>query len=146
MARTLPFHPCAQPTNGQGSDTLSLPMRPSKADEVSSRNHIALESMRMGKGSLYAAQTLLEAMLVTAFLTEAGHGVIGYEELVESERAICSAIGFGKLSDQWRLGEAGFALFALILTLHDWQLQKVPLRAILSAVERLVMAKAARPF
>lgn len=131
---------------GPVSKSMRLPMPRAKADELALRNHIALASMREGKGSSYAAHTLLEAVMVTGFLVESGHGQLDPARALDAEKAACDAIDRGKKSDQWFLELADVEKLAEIVTLYDQQFRDAPLSAVADASDRLVRFKAGLPF
>ncbi|WP_345817793.1 hypothetical protein AAGS40_29715 (plasmid) [Paraburkholderia sp. PREW-6R] len=125
---------------------LLLPMQKAQADELGLRNHIALASMRAGQGSLTAAQHLLEAIVLTGFLVEAGFGELEPEQFTAAELAVCEAIEQGSLTGKWLLGSDASRYLEIIVTLYDQQLREAPLSAVVQAGERLRRFKSGLPF
>lgn len=126
--------------------TMLLPIPRAKADELGLRNHIALASMRSGKGSMSAAQTLLEAIVLTGFLAEAGYGQFEPARWTEAEKAVCDAIDRGNKTEHWSLEPVDAGKLEEIVTLYDQQLRDAPLSAVAEAGERLTRFKAGQPF
>lgn len=126
--------------------TMLLPLPRAKADELALRNHLALASMRMGKGSLHAAQTLLEATLFAGFLAQRGVGHVDPGELTKAEKVLCDAIDRGNWIDQWSLESIDVGLLEMVVTLYDEQLRNAPLSAVAEAGDRLRSFKDGRPY
>lgn len=102
--------------------------------------------MRTGKGSMPAAQTLLEAIVLTGFLAEAGYGEFDAAQWTEAEQAVCNVIDRGNQTDRWSLDSADVVKLEEIVTLYDQQLRDAPLSAVAEAGDRLMRFKAGQPF
>jgi hypothetical protein len=116
---------------------LLLPVKRATADDMSLQYHIALEALRVGRGYASAAQSLAEVMVTTFFLVDAGYGQISRETFLANEVIIADCFEKGRGQDKWSLDEHGYECFAALVNLHDQQLRKAPLCAILRAKDRL---------
>jgi hypothetical protein len=121
MGRSYPG--TARVVQSRRSKTLLLPLPRAKADELGLRNHVALASMREGKGSVHAAQALLDVVMVSGFLAEAGYGLLDPAQAHSAEKAARDAIDRGKETDRWFLEPAEFEELVRIVTLYDGQLR-----------------------
>ncbi|RKT20749.1 hypothetical protein B0G69_4082 [Paraburkholderia sp. RAU2J] len=137
MAQPIPFSRNAGATRARHAKAMLLPIARSIADDLALRVHLALDALRRGVGSKTDAQTLTQTMLLTCFLAESGFGSISDEALGAADRAVSAVLDIGRETGEWRLDDAGFALFALLATNYDRQLHSAPLWAITEASERL---------
>jgi hypothetical protein len=74
MAKTLPFSGNTQATRARAAKTMLLPLPRATADELALQTHLALDSLGRGQGSVGAAQTVTQAMVLAGFIAEAGYG------------------------------------------------------------------------
>ncbi|NKJ50740.1 hypothetical protein CIC12_29270 [Burkholderia sp. SG-MS1] len=137
MAQPIPFSRNAGATRARHAKAMLLPIARSIADDLALRVHLALDALRRGIGSKSDAQTLTQVMLLTGFLAQSSFGSISDEELGAADRAVSAVFDIGQQTGEWRLDDAGFALFALLATNYDRQLHSAPLWAITEASERL---------
>lgn len=137
MARSIPFHCSSSAVRAGQAKALQLPLPRATADALSLRYHIALEAMRTGNGYPAAVHTLTAMMLLTQFLAGAGYGRISSEARIESERSITDAFNTGNEQGEWMFDDVGYAHFAAIVSVHDFQLYSAPMSAIIAAGERL---------
>lgn len=145
MAKTIPFYPNPGATDARRTRmTMLLPR--ATADVLSLQVHVALDAMRRGSGNVRAAQTLTQAMIITGLLAENGHGSTTIEQLQRAEQAIVAAFDRGRTTGVWLLGDDAFALFAMIASTYDYQLQHAPLSAIADANDRLNRFQAGESF
>ncbi|WP_321899851.1 hypothetical protein [Paraburkholderia heleia] len=93
-----------------------------------------------------AAQTLLEAIVLTGFLAEAAHGEFDAGRWTEAEQAVCDAIDRGNQTDHWSLESSDLAKLEEIVTLYDLQLRAAPLSAVAEASDRLTRFKAPQSY
>jgi hypothetical protein len=105
-------------------DPLALPIPAFIGDQFSLRNHVALESMKVGKGNAATAQALLEMVLAAGLLADYGHGRLDQRQARLAEKAIASATSEGLRSNSWKLSPEGFGPFVRLSTTteHDFQL------------------------
>lgn len=146
MAKTIPFNRSPQAARARRAKTLLLPMPRASADELSLQVHIALDTLRRGRGSVQAAQTMTQAMILAGLLAEAGYGTATFDQMQSAESAISEAFDRGRDTGAWILDEDGFAQFATIETTYDYQLQRAPLSAIADACDRLDRFRAGESF
>ena len=142
MARTLPFNRNAQATRVRLSKMQLLPMPRSEADTLSLHAHCALQALRDGTGWMAGTQSLAEALILTAYIAEAGYGQITREAWVQSEIAISAAFAQGHATGVWKLDDASCEQIASVVCVHDAQLHTAPLGVLATASERLERLKA----
>ncbi|WMY09610.1 hypothetical protein [Paraburkholderia phenoliruptrix] len=103
-------------------DPLALPIPVHIADQFSLRYHVALESMKAGKGNAAAAQALLEMIMAAGLLVDCGHGRLEHVQTREAERALAIACQQALQSSLWKLSADGFDALCAVITEHDSQL------------------------
>jgi len=146
MAKTIPFRQSPQAARARKNRTLLLPMPRASADDLALRVHVALDALRRGCGSVHAAQTLTQTMILTGFLAEAGYGEATFEQMQQAEADISGAFDRGRDSGEWRLDDEAAARFAVIVSTYDYQLQRAPLWVVADASDRLDRFRAGEPF
>lgn len=139
------FQGAARVLQSRHGKIMRLPLPRARADELAWRTHLTLASMRAGKGSMTAAQTLLEAIVMTGFLTEAGYGPLARAQMTEAEQAVCDAMARGNDGDHWSLEPVAAKKLEAIVTLHDQQLREAPLSVVAQASDRLSQFKLGQP-
>lgn len=142
MAKTIPFSGGAQAARARQAKTMLLPIPRATADMLALQVHLALDLLRRGKGRLCDAQTLLQAMIVSGFLVELGHGTLTDADYRAADALISVCFDHGRATGQWMLDGDGFEAFAALVTLYDYQLRRAPLAAVAEASDRLDRFKA----
>jgi hypothetical protein len=137
MAQSSRFGRRVQAARARKSRTLLLPLPRAAADELSLRYHVALEAMRTGHGGAGAAHTLIALLLLTRFLSEAGYDALSDDAVVAGEEAITAAIDTANRTGTWAFDTPAYQAVAAVLLVHDAQLGRAPLSAIVAASERL---------
>jgi hypothetical protein len=137
MAKMLPFSRNAQAMLARQQKAALLPVPRATADELSLRVHLALATLRRGKGGNQDAQTLTQTLILAGFLVDLGYGKLLPEQVREADKLIAACFSAGRASGEWRLDEEGAAVFMMIVSLYDWQLRSVPLWAMAEASDRL---------
>jgi hypothetical protein len=137
MAQPIPLSRNTGAARSRHAKAMLLPIARQIADDLALRVHLSLDALRRGTGGMTDAQTLTQIMLLTGFLAESGFGSVTGEQLATAERAVSAVFDIGRETGEWKLDEAGFALFATITTNYDQQLHRAPLWAITDASERL---------
>ena len=146
MAKTIPFSGNTQAARARAAKASLLPLPRDVADGLSLQVHLALDTLRRGRGSADAAQTVTQAMLLAAFIVEAGYGKLTPEALRAADAVSAACFERGRACGEWMLDRAGYEIFAAIATTYDQQLQKAPLWAITEASDRLNRFKAGEPY
>src|ERR1700761_3533002 len=77
---------------------LSMPRH--DADAMCLRSRLALDVVRRGQASIQESTVLAQAVLLTNFLTEAGHGVPDLSFVREVEERVMSIRDSAKATDQ----------------------------------------------
>jgi hypothetical protein len=146
MAKTIPFPRNTQAARARAAKAMLLPLPRATADELALQVHLALDTLRRGKGNVRDAQTLTQTMILVSFLTDSGYGVIAPESLRLADALIAACFERGRASGEWTLDTDGFSSFVEIVLIYDRQLQKAPLWAITDASDRLERFQAGLPF
>lgn len=116
---------------------MLLPLPRATADELALQVHLALDALSRGTGSLTAAQTLTQTMLLAAFIAEAGYGAVSGESLRMADAHMAACFEQGHASGAWALDSAACEVLATITTVYDQQLQRAPLGVVTEASDRL---------
>jgi len=146
MAKTIPFSGNTQAARARAAKAMLLPLPRDTADELALQVHLGLDSLRRADGNVDAAQTVTQAMLLVAFIAEAGYGKLTPEALRTADALSAACFERGRANGEWMLDRAGYDIFAAIVTIYDQQLQKAPLWAITEASDRLTRFKAGEPY
>lgn len=146
MAKTIPFSGNTQAARARAAKAMLLALPRGTADGLALQVHLALDALWRGKGSLGTAQTLTQAMLLAAFIAESGFGTLTSEALRTADAHSAACFERGRTSGQWVIDSAGYDVFAAIVTVYDYQLQKAPMWAITEASDRLDRFSAGEPY
>src|SRR5579863_9342329 len=85
------------------SKALYLPMPPSEVAPIILRFRMALETLRAGHADRSTVNHLATVLLLTRFLTEAGHGLLDQTVLDEAETLLGSVIKEGNETNIWTI-------------------------------------------
>jgi hypothetical protein len=146
MAKTIPFSGNTQAARARAAKAMLLPLPRDTAEGLALQVHLALDALRRGQGSVSAAQTVTQAMLLVAFIVEAGYGTLTSETLRTADALSAACFERGRATSEWMLDRAGYDVFAAIVTVYDFQLQKAPMWAITEASDRLDRFTAGEPY
>jgi hypothetical protein len=116
---------------------MLLPMPRLHAEELSLQHHAAYESLRMKRGSEDGLATLLQMVIVTAFIDEARRHELRTDVIKAAEQAINEALERGRNGAGWFLDRQGEEIVVALIAWHDDQLRNVPLTTFAEAFERL---------
>jgi hypothetical protein len=119
------------------SKRLLLPMPRHDADALSLPPRIALESARGGRAGSHETTVLAHTVLLTSFLTEAGHGVLDLSFVRQAEEAVLAIIDAGKASGDWHFSEAIIESLTTVVNEYDRQMREVRFGQVLAATRRL---------
>jgi hypothetical protein len=127
MVSTLPAHL----DDHFPEDPLALPIPAHIADQFSLRYHIALATMKVGKGNAAAAQALLEMVLAAGLLADCGYGRLDVQQTRAAERALRRTAEKGLRSRKWKISADGFDALCTMVTEHDIQLIRANARDVM---------------
>lgn len=116
---------------------LLLPMPRAEADELVLMYRAALEAAKLGYTDASLTRRLFTAVLLTRFLTEAGHGLLNAHVLEEADKQLTTTYEHGNETGDWTCLPETIALLTRILNEHDRQLRETPLHILLDASDRL---------
>src|SRR6202012_4270652 len=116
---------------------LYLPMARSAADEITLPCRLSLEAIRQGRADSRCAHCVAQAVLLSGFLTQAGHGLLDSAVLNGAEREISTLLDHGRSTGEWRFPEALVDVLTEIINEYDRQLRETRLQAVLDASDRL---------
>lgn len=116
---------------------LLLPLPRHEVEEISLQYHVALEALRMKRGSAHGLRILLQMVILTGFIDEARRHELRVEVLVAAEREINVGFERGQRESEWRLDASGVEVVASLLAWHDGQIRTTPLAVLVEAMERV---------
>ncbi|CAB3810775.1 hypothetical protein [Paraburkholderia fynbosensis] len=115
-------------------------IRRARADFLSLRYHLALESLQAGVGGAPIAQALLEMTLGTVMLAEAGFEVLDNASASKSISVVRRLVTAGRAHGIWHPDQEAVSVLRRTVCVHDSQLQTVPLdilEAVFAAIRHL---------
>ncbi|MPW11691.1 hypothetical protein GCT19_41040 [Paraburkholderia sp. CNPSo 3155] len=119
------------------SKRLFLPPARETTEKVMLRCRMALESIRRDEGNRAAGDLMASTLLLTIFLTEAGHGLLSVSLLKETERMLFDALHTGTQTGVWVFAEPLKHNLVTVVNEHDRQLRETRLQAVIEASVRL---------
>lgn len=114
-----------------------LPMPRQDADGLCLQTRLALEAARSGRAATREMTVLAQAVLLTSFLTESGHGLLPLSWVHHVEKAVLAVLDTGKNTGDWNVDEAIIESLTVIVNEHDRQLREVRFSEVVAATERL---------
>jgi hypothetical protein len=76
-------------------------------------------------------------VLLTGFITEAGHGLLDLSFVKEVERGVLALLDRGAATGDWNVPDTLLEPLPSVINEHDRQLREVRLGVVTTAVERL---------
>lgn len=119
------------------SKALFLPIGPAKADAVIMVYRVALEAVRAGHGDGKLLRRLYTMVLLTRYITEAGHGELELPMLEAGENALVEICERGDASGEWAVDASTMGLLSCIVNEHDRQMRETRLQVLIDASNRL---------
>ncbi|MFL9959327.1 hypothetical protein PQR65_38740 [Paraburkholderia nemoris] len=119
------------------SKALYLPMPRAEVEPVILRFRMALETLRAGHADRSTVNHLATVLLLTRFLSEAGHGLLDQAVLDDAEKTLGDVIKAGNETDVWTIGQPVIDILTVLVNEHDRQLCETRLQAIAEASRRL---------
>jgi hypothetical protein len=116
---------------------LFLPMPRPEVDELALLYRAALEAARLGYTDAPLTRRLYTAVLLTRFLTDAGHGILGMDVLDEADKLLTIVYEHGNETGNWQYPPEAISLLTRVINEHDRQLRDTPLQFLLDASDRL---------
>jgi hypothetical protein len=141
-----PHHRAQPSSHARLNRTMLVPMPRSHAEELSLQHHAAYESLRMKQGSEHGLATLLQMVVVTAFVDEARRHELRTDVIKVAEQAINEALERGRAGAGWFLDGQGEEIIAALIAWHDDQLRNAPLTTFAEALERLERLRDGRSY
>lgn len=117
--------------------TQLLPMKPTAACAVSLRNHLALVTMRAGRGNADLASELIKTLYLAYFVCDKERLEPPIATYVEAEAVLKICIQESEAADEWRIAEDRCGAIGAVLCAYDRQLSSAPLHRVEVATERL---------
>jgi len=109
------------------------------ADEMAMLYHLALDALRMYRGTAYTVRILAQTLIRATFIADAGYGALAQEQFQATEAALVFAFDHGSETGDWCLDADAFCLCAALVTLHDQQLRSAPVSVVAKANDRLAL-------
>ncbi|WP_125483063.1 Fis family transcriptional regulator [Caballeronia choica] len=119
------------------SKGLLLPMPRHDSDAMSLRSRLAFEAMRAQRATARDVRHVAQAVLLTGFMTEAGHGLLELPFIEEVEKEVLALLDQGKTADDWKVPETLLERLPSVINEHDRQFREVRLGVVKAACERL---------
>jgi hypothetical protein len=119
------------------SKRFLLPMPRDEADRLSLQSRIALEAVRSQCAGLQATTVIAQTVLLTSFLTEAGHGLLDLDDVRQTERSVLKILDVGKETGEWVFDDVQIDALTSIVNEHDRQLREVRFGEVFEATTRL---------
>ncbi|WMY10959.1 hypothetical protein [Paraburkholderia phenoliruptrix] len=116
---------------------LLLPMPRTEVDELVLMYRAALEAAKLGYNDAPLTRRLYTAVLLTRFLTDAGHGLLEQQVLDDAEKQLTAVYDQGNATGTWHYPKETITLLTAVLNEHDRQLRDTPLQVLLDASARL---------
>jgi len=113
------------------------PMPQQDADGLCLQTRLALEAARSRRAASREMTVLAQAVLLTSFLTESGHGLLPLSWIRQVEEAVACGTGRGKKTGEWNVDETIIKSLTVIVNEHDRQLREVRFSEVVAATERL---------
>ncbi|MFL9869516.1 hypothetical protein PQR67_35550 [Paraburkholderia fungorum] len=114
-----------------------LPQTAKSARTQSLRHHLALEALKAGSGNGQLLTDLIRVVYVTWYLQLAGFHATDLEIYREAERVLARCGARGMEENIWKIDQSDAVAIEHVLALHDWQLEHVPVGAMLKVQRRL---------
>ncbi|WP_143328094.1 transcriptional regulator fis family protein [Caballeronia pedi] len=114
-----------------------LPMPRQDADGLCLQTRLALEAARSRRAASREMTVLAQAVLLTSFLTESGHGLLALSWVRQVEEAVLAVLDEGKKTGEWNVDETIIKSLTVIVNEHDRQLREVRFSEVVAATERL---------
>jgi hypothetical protein len=108
-----------------------------EADRLSLQSRIALEAVRSHRAGVQETTVIAQTVLLTSFLTEAGHGAMALDDVRQAERSVLKILDSGKATGEWLFDDALIDALTRIVNEHDRQLREVRFGEVFEATTRL---------
>jgi hypothetical protein len=99
--------------------------------------HMALASLRQGRGDLHHFVTMARVVVVSCHLFDAGYGEAHIDGLMEVHEALDRSHRMAAQTGNWCVDDATFELLADLLTLHEQQLREAPFHVVARSNEKM---------
>lgn len=119
------------------SKRFLLPMPRSEADALCLQSRLALEAARANRASLHESTVLAQTVLLTGFLTKAGHGLLDLAFVLQVGEEVLAIVDAGKPGGEWIFSETIIESLITIVNAHDRQLREVRFGEVQKATQRL---------
>ncbi|KVP90956.1 hypothetical protein WJ95_08890 [Burkholderia ubonensis] len=116
---------------------LLMPLPTEKVQALSLENHLALATVRGGRGDLDQLSCLIRVVYLAFYLRDATSASAEVEPYRRAEAALNACITRVELGERCLLLDHELATVERILVIHDEQLAAIPWHRYLSAWERL---------
>jgi hypothetical protein len=116
---------------------MLLPLAAHVARQTSLEHHLALATLRSGKGGSDTVGRLFHAIYVSYFVHEATTGRVDLDVFRAAEAALQGSAVRGKGNGVCDISGDGCTAVEQVLTIHDRQLESIPRHVIENAQKRL---------
>ncbi|RRW88789.1 hypothetical protein [Pandoraea apista] len=112
-------------------------MPKAEAARILLRVRLTLERLRSGETNRQLVSALAEVILITTFVTEAGHGDLPIDLLERSEHDLATVLLSSGSTGEWQVSDTLIEDLTRVVNEYDRQLSKVRLAVIADACKRL---------
>jgi hypothetical protein len=116
---------------------LYLPLDRASVDQMAIGFRIALESIRQGRGETIAARCMVQVVLLTSYVSDAGYGFISSAALDEAEDLLFDVFGAYNTTGKWIFEPSLIDKLTAIVNEHERQLRETRLQIIVGATRQL---------
>ncbi|WP_233874902.1 hypothetical protein [Paraburkholderia adhaesiva] len=116
---------------------MLLPMPRAEAADLVLRTRITLERVRRGEVTRDLINQLSQVVLVTNFVTEAGHGLLDMDFLERVEHGLADVLLEADRTGNWQVSEALLADLGPVVNEYDRMLTQTRMSEIARASDRL---------
>lgn len=116
---------------------LLLPMPRSKALGLVLRTRLALERLRNREVSRTLIGQLPQVVVITGFITRAGHGKIGLVDIEQVEQGLGEVLAEGESTGRWALSDALIDGLTALVNEHDRQICSTRMQIVAMASNHL---------
>jgi hypothetical protein len=130
---------------GRSAKAFLLPMARADADAMILQVRLAFEAARSGRSGRREAAMLVQSVIFTRLLTEAGFGLLEPSTLGMVEGALLALLDQHEAKSDWNMPPPLIEALTPVINEHDRQLRDVRFGAIVDATERLQYLISVRP-
>ena len=130
-----------QPLAGAHAKSLFLPMPWKEATGLVLRARIALERLRKGDGDRSLLNLVSQIIIITSFITRAGHGRLDIGEIERVERGLGEVLTVADRTGVWNVPESLIEGLTAVVNEYDRQLCVTRMEIVVRASDHLITSE-----